>query len=288
MKLFFDENLSPHLVAEVTNGFPKSLHVRDVGLTGATDDVLWAYARDHGLPIVSKDSDFLAPCALGAPSESDRGSCGQCLHPHDSESLACSFTADQAICGPPTERLSSDLWPQGSVNGFAYTLIWLFQVGSQAVLKADNQRPQHLAPVRRPIRPVPLAFWPPDTALSSALHLSWRLLLWVTFRRGRWNPSMRLVVKIVHGNPSGYLSRIAGSCQVVSQDRTSVGYRAPLRRQGGQRRRFSGGPAKSCRSADPTGCVAPSATSTMYTCQVQSPKNGARCPQTARAPAPKA
>lgn len=34
------------------------MHVRDVGLREADDSVVWRYAREHGLTIVSKDSDF--------------------------------------------------------------------------------------------------------------------------------------------------------------------------------------------------------------------------------------
>ena len=34
------------------------MHVRDVGLARASDTAIWAYARDHGLTILSKDSDF--------------------------------------------------------------------------------------------------------------------------------------------------------------------------------------------------------------------------------------
>jgi len=58
VKLFFDENLSPNLVHLVSSFFPKSKHVRDVGLAAADDDVFGAYASTHGFVIVSKYSDF--------------------------------------------------------------------------------------------------------------------------------------------------------------------------------------------------------------------------------------
>lgn len=58
MKLLFDENLSPRLVLRLSDAFPGSAHVRDVGLARATDTAIWDYARDHGYAIVSKDSDF--------------------------------------------------------------------------------------------------------------------------------------------------------------------------------------------------------------------------------------
>ena len=58
MKLLFDENVSPRLVAGLSDVFPESVHVRDIGLARATDAVIWTYARDHHFTIVSKDSDF--------------------------------------------------------------------------------------------------------------------------------------------------------------------------------------------------------------------------------------
>ncbi len=58
MKLLFDENVSPRLVAGLSDVFAGSVHVRDVGLARATDATIWGYARDHDFTIVSKDSDF--------------------------------------------------------------------------------------------------------------------------------------------------------------------------------------------------------------------------------------
>ena len=58
MKLLFDENLSPRLVANLTREFPESLHIRDIGLERAMDESIWGYAKDNGFVIVSKDSDF--------------------------------------------------------------------------------------------------------------------------------------------------------------------------------------------------------------------------------------
>ena len=68
MKLLFDENVSPRLVGGLSDVFPGSVHVRDVGLARATDAAIRAYARDHDLTIVSKDSDFHQVSFLrGAP-----------------------------------------------------------------------------------------------------------------------------------------------------------------------------------------------------------------------------
>lgn len=58
MKLLFDENLSPRLVALVADRYPASLHVRDAGLRGAADRRIWEYARAGGFVIASKDDDF--------------------------------------------------------------------------------------------------------------------------------------------------------------------------------------------------------------------------------------
>lgn len=58
MKLLFDENLSPKLVARLAAEYPGSAHVRDVGLRGRSDGEIWDFARTEGFVIVSKDTDF--------------------------------------------------------------------------------------------------------------------------------------------------------------------------------------------------------------------------------------
>lgn len=58
MKLLFDENLSPKLVAALADLFPDSQHVDRIGLGGATDNEVWEHAHQHGFTLVSKDSDF--------------------------------------------------------------------------------------------------------------------------------------------------------------------------------------------------------------------------------------
>ena len=64
MRLLYDENLSPRLVTLLIDLFPGSLHVRDVGLSSATDDDVWNYAEENGLAIVSKDADSHQPSFL--------------------------------------------------------------------------------------------------------------------------------------------------------------------------------------------------------------------------------
>jgi predicted nuclease of predicted toxin-antitoxin system len=58
MKLLFDQNLSPRLVASFAEEFPGSAHVQDLNLARATDLEVWTLARDEHYCIVSKDSDF--------------------------------------------------------------------------------------------------------------------------------------------------------------------------------------------------------------------------------------
>ena len=58
MKLLFDQNLSHKLALRLADLFPDSEHVRSVGLKTAIDTVVWDYAKNNGLMIVSKDSDF--------------------------------------------------------------------------------------------------------------------------------------------------------------------------------------------------------------------------------------
>jgi predicted nuclease of predicted toxin-antitoxin system len=58
VKLLFDQNLSPRAAKALESEFPGSLHVRDVQLHDAPDQVIWDYAAEHGLTIVTKDADF--------------------------------------------------------------------------------------------------------------------------------------------------------------------------------------------------------------------------------------
>ncbi|MCU0569933.1 MAG: DUF5615 family PIN-like protein [Oculatellaceae cyanobacterium Prado106] len=58
MKLLFDENLSPKLPNRLADLFPNSLYVRDVGMKESIDPIIWDYAKDNDLMIVSKDADM--------------------------------------------------------------------------------------------------------------------------------------------------------------------------------------------------------------------------------------
>ena len=70
MRLLFDQNLSPKLPHLLSDLFPDSIHVREVGLRDADDAVVWQYAKTNGYTIVSKDSDFQQRSLLfGAPPQ---------------------------------------------------------------------------------------------------------------------------------------------------------------------------------------------------------------------------
>ena len=58
MKLLFDENLSPILAEQLSDFFPDSDHVRNVGLKSAADPEVWTVAHENDFVIVSKDSDM--------------------------------------------------------------------------------------------------------------------------------------------------------------------------------------------------------------------------------------
>ena len=58
MKLLFDQNLSPRFPRLLSDLYPDSVHVRDIGLDNATDSAIWEFAKQNGFAIVSKDSDF--------------------------------------------------------------------------------------------------------------------------------------------------------------------------------------------------------------------------------------
>ncbi|MDZ7291090.1 MAG: DUF5615 family PIN-like protein [candidate division KSB1 bacterium] len=58
MKLLFDQNPSPRLIARLADVYPNSVHVQMVGLDRAQDEEIWNYARQEGCIIITKDADF--------------------------------------------------------------------------------------------------------------------------------------------------------------------------------------------------------------------------------------
>ena len=57
-RLLFDQNVAARLVVDLSDLFPESRNTSDLGLSRAADDEIFAYAKEHGYVVVSKDSDF--------------------------------------------------------------------------------------------------------------------------------------------------------------------------------------------------------------------------------------
>ena len=66
-RFLLDENLSEQLVAAVTGRFPNALHVRVLGLGGASDARLWDVAAREACVLVTKDEDFVQLSVLRGP-----------------------------------------------------------------------------------------------------------------------------------------------------------------------------------------------------------------------------
>ena len=58
MKLLLDENLSDRIVPKILDLFPGSSHVKSHNLIHTDDALIWAFAKEQGYTIVSKDADF--------------------------------------------------------------------------------------------------------------------------------------------------------------------------------------------------------------------------------------
>ena len=58
MRLLVDQNLSPRLPVRLADLFPNSEHVDAVGLGSSVDNVVWDYALQHDLAILTKDEDY--------------------------------------------------------------------------------------------------------------------------------------------------------------------------------------------------------------------------------------
>jgi predicted nuclease of predicted toxin-antitoxin system len=68
VRLLLDENLSESVLPAIVDLYPESLHVRLLGARGASDDVVWRLAKEHGCVLVTHDEDFLRlSIVLGAP-----------------------------------------------------------------------------------------------------------------------------------------------------------------------------------------------------------------------------
>jgi predicted nuclease of predicted toxin-antitoxin system len=58
MKLLLDQNMAPRLAGRLSDLYPGSAHVQDLGLDTASDDDIWDHVRDNDFVVLTKDSDF--------------------------------------------------------------------------------------------------------------------------------------------------------------------------------------------------------------------------------------
>lgn len=99
MKLLFDENLSPKLPLRLADIFPNSLHVRDVGMKATVDPIVWDYAKDNNLTIVSKDADMHdLSLVLGNPPKVIWLRLGNCSTSQVERLLRREFDAIESFC----------------------------------------------------------------------------------------------------------------------------------------------------------------------------------------------
>lgn len=67
VRFLLDENLSERLVPALASRFPGALHVRLLGLGGASDLRLWEIAAREQCVLVTKDEDFVQLSVLRGP-----------------------------------------------------------------------------------------------------------------------------------------------------------------------------------------------------------------------------
>jgi predicted nuclease of predicted toxin-antitoxin system len=103
VRLLFDHNLSPRLVARLADRYPGASHVALVGLERATDAEVWAYAGTHGCAIVTKDSDFTDAAVLrGSPPKVVWLRLGNCTTGDAEQALRRAAEAIAAFLADPT------------------------------------------------------------------------------------------------------------------------------------------------------------------------------------------
>jgi predicted nuclease of predicted toxin-antitoxin system len=65
LRLLFDEDLSHRLVDRLSDAFPSSQHVRDIGMKASPDRAVLTYVALNDLVVVTKDADFDDMALLG-------------------------------------------------------------------------------------------------------------------------------------------------------------------------------------------------------------------------------
>jgi predicted nuclease of predicted toxin-antitoxin system len=105
MKLLFDQNLSFRLCAAISDVFPDSIHVRDVGLQNSDDRAIWEFAARNDYTIISQDADFAdMAILLGGPPKviwiragnQPRSKIAALLRRHTA--VIDAFDDDEAVC----------------------------------------------------------------------------------------------------------------------------------------------------------------------------------------------
>ncbi len=66
-RLLLDQNLAASLVRRLSDLYPESAHVREMGLASADDETIWNVAAANGYVIVTKDDDFRQRSLLRGP-----------------------------------------------------------------------------------------------------------------------------------------------------------------------------------------------------------------------------
>lgn len=110
MKLLFDQNLSPRLVSLLADVYPDSNHVSTMGLNRASDEEVFARAREYGYTVVSKDADFAEMSqSKGAPPKILRLRLGNCTTAQIEQALRSRQQTIQRLeADPETDVL--ELW----------------------------------------------------------------------------------------------------------------------------------------------------------------------------------
>ena len=67
MALLFDENVPASLIRRLAGLWPDCRHVVRLGLESSSDTIVWEYAKEHDLTIVTKDRDFHARSGVFGP-----------------------------------------------------------------------------------------------------------------------------------------------------------------------------------------------------------------------------